>query len=137
MTELCVCVGQVRHCFHSHLETVVGAERLPAGSPGGDRCVLGRGRPPVGLPSVPGLQQHHHVGVHVPPSDLLPQALRHRGEPLRQRAALQPVGLLLCVSDRGLGESVRQGQSERSVTTGYDDITGVHLFTVATPLFYF
>lgn len=74
---------------------VVESERLPVGGAGRVRRFLRGGAAAARLPPLPGVHQLHHLGVHVPPPHLLPEELRQRGEPLRPRRLLQPVGFLL------------------------------------------
>lgn len=63
-----------------------------------------------GLPPLPGVFEHHHLGVHVTPPHLLPQTLRHRRESLRPRDLTQPVEFLLHVEHSGVGADVLQAR---------------------------
>lgn len=74
------------------------------GAAGTDRAA------PPGLPPLPGVSEHHHLGVHVPPPHLLPQTLRRRRESLRPRDLAQPVDLLLRVEHGGVGAGVLQAR---------------------------
>ncbi|XP_013855392.1 palmitoyltransferase ZDHHC12-B isoform X2 [Austrofundulus limnaeus] len=91
------------------LVSVAAVQRGPAGGPGAAGAAGPGGPAPAGVSPVPGLPEHHHLGVHVPPPHLLPEALRRRAEPLRPRDPAQPVGVLLRVGVRGLGAGLLQG----------------------------
>ncbi|CAJ1069723.1 probable palmitoyltransferase ZDHHC12 isoform X1 [Xyrichtys novacula] len=91
---------------------VVQNERLPAGGTGRGQRFLRGGGAPAGLPPLPGLHQLHHMGVHVPSQDLVPEELRGRGKPFRPGHLLQPVGLFLHLQDSDVGENVPEEQPE-------------------------
>lgn len=96
---------------------VVQSERLPAGGAGRGRGFLRGGAAAARLPSLSGLHQLHHLGVHVAAPDLLPEALRRRGEPVRPRRLLQPLGFLLYLRLGDVGAGLQQKRPESSLTS--------------------
>lgn len=110
------CVFQVGHFSRCYVGAVVQGERLSAGGTVRSRGFLrGRGAA-AGLPPVPDLHQLHHLGVHVPSQDFIPEDLQGRGEPVRPRRPLQPVGFLLHLQDGDVGKGVPQKHPESSLT---------------------
>ncbi|XP_051806525.1 palmitoyltransferase ZDHHC12-A isoform X2 [Acanthochromis polyacanthus] len=111
------CLLQLRYLQRHHLGAVVQRERVPAGGAGRGRGFLRGGGAAAGLPSLPGVRQLHHLGVHVAPPHLLPEDLQGRGEPLRPRSFLQPLGLLLHLQDGGLGAGLPEELPEPRLTS--------------------
>lgn len=81
-------VCQVRYLPQCLLGVVVQVKRLPAGCARPAGNLLGGGGAAARLPPLPGLHQLHHLGVHVPPQDLVPEKLRGRRKPVRPRRFL-------------------------------------------------
>ncbi|KAM4578356.1 palmitoyltransferase ZDHHC12-A isoform 2-T2 [Fundulus diaphanus] len=97
------CLLQLRRFSSCDVGAVAQSQRASAGGAGPGRGFLRRRAAAAGQPRLPGLHQLHHLGVHVPSPDLLPEELRRRGEPVRPRPFLQPVGLLLRLQDGDVG----------------------------------
>lgn len=106
-----------RRLSRRHVGVVVQSERLPAGGAGRGRGFLRGGAAAARLPSLSGLHQLHHLGVHVAAPDLLPEALRRRGEPVRPRRLLQPLGFLLYLRLGDVGAGLQQKRPESSLTS--------------------
>lgn len=103
---------QVRDFSERLVGPLVQSERVSPGGAGRRRGFL-RGRAAAaGLPPLPDLHQLHHLGVHVPPQDLVPEALRRGREPVRPRASLQPVGFLLYLQDGDVGAGLPEKPSK-------------------------
>lgn len=100
------CVFKVRRRLCTHLAAVVHSERTPAWGVCLDGCVFGGRAAPAVHSHLPGLGEHHHLGVHVTTPHRVPQTLRLGGEPVRQRSHLQSVGLLLRLRDGSMGEDL-------------------------------
>lgn len=96
---------------------MVQRERVPAGGAGRGGGFLRGGGAAAGLPSLPGVRQLHHLGVHVAPPHLLPEDLQGRGEPVRPRSFLQPLGLLLHLQDGGVGAGLPEELPEPRLTS--------------------
>lgn len=92
--------------------SLVQSERVSSGGAGRHRGFL-RGRAAsAGLPPLPDLHQLHHLGVHVPSQDLVPEELRGGREPVRPRLFLQPVGFLLYLQDGDVGAGLPEECSQ-------------------------
>lgn len=109
-------VFQVRHFSCSYVGAVVQGEWLSAGSVVHSRDFLRGCGGAARLPLVPDFYQLHHLGVHVPPQDLIPEDLQGRGESVRPWRPLQPVGFLLHLQDGDVGEGLPQKHAESSLT---------------------
>lgn len=101
------------------LLAAVGAFQWPAagcGHAGGS--ALSHRAASAWLAPLPDLSQHHHLGVHVTPPHLLPQALWRWWKPLWPWHLPQSLGFLLLVGYRGVGAGVLQGTHRPGLRTG-------------------
>lgn len=105
--------------LRTDLAAVAALQRRAAGRGRARGSALSDRAAPAWLPPLLGFSQHHHLGVHVTPPHLLPQALRHRWKSLRPRHLPQPLGFLLRVGDGGVGAGVLQG-GQRSGLGSHD-----------------
>lgn len=101
-------VFQVGHFSHCYMGTVVQGEWLSAGGTVHSRGFHHDRGAAAGLPAVPDLHQLHHLGVHVPSQDFIPEDLQRQGEPVRPWRPLQPAGFLLHLQDGDVGKGVPQ-----------------------------